>query len=395
MNYTSTMQFIELFRQHRALWDRHDINYLNKAERMRLREQIGFTIGMTEVDVGKKICNLRTYYLREMVKRDKALEYGQDTAETYVPKWPYFDALDTFLQDVVRKKRNEYLTAGGFQDLPFMYSVDDHLSEDNDVTEDLPTDGNDASRDGHTGVEGGGVGGRRSFYITTNNDTNACSNDSDNDLPAKRPKLEPEEDYTATGRPDQGEDGNPGEKEPGSQTPESCPGSGAPVHRSPSLRSLSSILPTTPSSMGGGGLLANPSLHRLAMGGRGPPCYSAQGFPPSSPNLGLEGPRLNGHGVGGGTMVGTTPGHHAGGTHRVPQGMTVVEEDEDWLFGRYIAAELKKVKSFKDKQLTKMRIQQIVTYAQLGMAEPASTAAAASSSASASAADVRLTASDV
>lgn len=67
---------------------------------------------LTEVDVGKKICNLRTYYIREMVKRDKAIEQGQVTPETYVPKWPYFDALDAFLGDVVRKKRNEFLTVG-------------------------------------------------------------------------------------------------------------------------------------------------------------------------------------------------------------------------------------------------------------------------------------------
>ena len=47
MNYTSTMRFIELFRQYRALWDRNDVDYLNKAERMRQRELIGYTMGMT------------------------------------------------------------------------------------------------------------------------------------------------------------------------------------------------------------------------------------------------------------------------------------------------------------------------------------------------------------
>ena len=67
-------------------------------------------ISLSEVDVGKKICNLRTYYIREMLKRDKAILRGQTSAESYLPRWPYFDALDAFLQDVVRKKRNEYLT---------------------------------------------------------------------------------------------------------------------------------------------------------------------------------------------------------------------------------------------------------------------------------------------
>ena len=47
MNYTSTMRFIELFRQHQALWDRNHADYLNKAERMRQRELIGYTMGMT------------------------------------------------------------------------------------------------------------------------------------------------------------------------------------------------------------------------------------------------------------------------------------------------------------------------------------------------------------
>lgn len=51
----------------------------------------------------------------------------------------------------------------------------------------------------------------------------------------------------------------------------------------------------------------------------------------------------------------------------VGQGLVAVEEDDDWLFGRYIVRELKKVKNFKDKQLAKMKMQQIVTYAQLGI----------------------------
>ena len=68
------------------------------------------TLFHSEVDVGKKICNLRTYYIREMLKRDKAIFGGQASPDSYLPRWPYFDALDAFLQDVVRKKRNEHLT---------------------------------------------------------------------------------------------------------------------------------------------------------------------------------------------------------------------------------------------------------------------------------------------
>ncbi|XP_076455681.1 uncharacterized protein LOC143290234 [Babylonia areolata] len=375
MNYTSTMQFIELFRQHRALWDRYDVNYLNKMERMRQREEIGYSMGMTEVDVGKKICNLRTYYLREMVKRDKALQYGQETAETYIPKWPYFDALDTFLQDVVRKKRNEYLTAGGaYPEVSFIYAADDHLSDD--ATDDLPND-NDLSRDSHLAGDVGSGEGRRPPLTTNpttttttttnnnNNDTTIGSNDSDNDLPPKRPKLEPEEDFPTAVLAD-GEDGVARDKDRsglGPDSPGSCLGVGVPFPRSSPYRVPPSLLSTSHVAQSG------PSLPRFGAA-RGPP-NSAHVLANASSNaaLGMEGSRMNGHSLGGGGTVGGAQGSHSGSHPRVPAGMMVVEEDEDWLFGRYIAAELKKVKSFKDKQLTKMRIQQIVTYAQLGMGD--------------------------
>lgn len=77
-----------------------------------------------------------------------------------------------------------------------------------------------------------------------------------------------------------------------------------------------------------------------------------------------------------GGAVGGSPGGGAqGGRATVPAGMVLVEEDDDWLFGRYLVSELKKVKSFKDKQLAKMKMQQIVTYAQLGMDQQPSPAA--------------------
>lgn len=71
--------------------------------------------------MGKKICNLRTYYIREMVKRDKAVMQGVATLETYSSKWPYFDALDVFLGGVVQKRRYESLMVG--QGLSVLYRM--------------------------------------------------------------------------------------------------------------------------------------------------------------------------------------------------------------------------------------------------------------------------------
>ena len=73
------------------------------------------------------------------------------------------------------------------------------------------------------------------------------------------------------------------------------------------------------------------------------------------------------------TVCGAVGGTLSGGPHgsdaSVSHGMVLVEEDDDWLFGRYLVSELKKVKNFKDKQLAKLKMQQIVTYAQLGMGQ--------------------------
>nr|KAG5697019.1 hypothetical protein BaRGS_005472 [Batillaria attramentaria] len=237
---------------------------------------IGYTMGMTEVDVGKKISNLRTYYIREMVKRDKAIMQGQITPETYVPRWPYYDALDVFLGDVVRKKRNEALVASGMApELHFMYVEEHHSDSDNDHDDLAKLDDNDLSRDS-AGSSGGGTATITSTATTTGGD--------------------------------------------------------------------------------GGFLGHNP----VAIGGAGGGALPGGGIPnPGSAvhDLGSGG----GHGFAGGASATS-----------VPPGMVLVEEDDDWLFGRYLVRELKKVMSFKDKQLAKMKMTQIVTYAQLGMNEPTS-----------------------
>ncbi|KAK7482448.1 hypothetical protein BaRGS_00026265, partial [Batillaria attramentaria] len=64
-----------------------------------------------------------------------------------------------------------------------------------------------------------------------------------------------------------------------------------------------------------------------------------------------------------------TPGSCRGSqcSTSVRQTVGVMEEDEETLFGRYIAKEIRLITSFRKRQLTKLKIQQLVTYAQLDM----------------------------
>lgn len=326
-----------------------------------------------------------------------------------------------------------FVQAGGsFPEMPYIYT-DDHFSDnDNDAVDDFTNDNNDLSRDSSSGGRGGGGGGgggegehgASGGSTTTPFDGNT---DGHGNAPptTKRLKLEPVEfteasacsggeglgvqGFTQPGR--KGEDSNLQEKtQTEEQVAEFTGLAGVVVvpavgrdsglgHRAGTAGRDSAlgqdcshrVRKSPPFGI-------QPSLHQSSHVGV-PGCSAPRVGPsrgpwpqPHSPfsqsaqggNAGVGGPGMTAYNnaptsVPSGTLggaVGCSPGGGAqGGRATVPAGMVLVEEDDDWLFGRYLVSELKKVKSFKDKQLAKMKMQQIVTYAQLGMDQQPSPAA--------------------
>ncbi|XP_070175209.1 uncharacterized protein [Littorina saxatilis] len=432
MNYRDSMQFIDLYRQHRSLWDKSDEEYLNKVERTRQRESIGLVMGMTEVDVSKKICNLRTYYLRELLKRDKVLLTGRETLETYMPKWPYFFALDSFLHDVVRKREIGFNTSGGpFPEMHFVYADEQFSDTEGDPHDDLSQDLSMDSGSGGMGKED--VNNIVNNIVNNNHGgtdnivNNSGEGDSDHH-PAKRPKTEPVDNGEelppgyCTGQQDSNPQGEGSGMAAAHREGGGGGGSSLPEQQGVSRSSPSGVYPVSLTSasssplpgrfglvrvhdqymygpqniaaslgMGGSGVrpAGSGSLLRASLGAResvggggGSTSVGGGGLGDSSGQSmsggGGQGttmrntPSTSSSSGGGGAVSGTVSGSSYGNSASLPLGMRMVEEDDDWLFGRYIVSELKKVENFRDKQLAKMKIQQIVTYAQLGMGDSGS-----------------------
>ncbi|CAL4061434.1 unnamed protein product [Meganyctiphanes norvegica] len=94
-------EFIDLYREHPALWKVKSASYKNKSvknacyakliEKMRLKDQ-----DATKEDVARKINTFRCSFKRQLRKINEATLAGADINE--IPKWTYFEALQ-FLED--------------------------------------------------------------------------------------------------------------------------------------------------------------------------------------------------------------------------------------------------------------------------------------------------------
>lgn len=249
-----------------------------------------------------------------------------------------------------------------------IYIEDHHSDTDNDMSDLCRVDDSDQSKE-----VAGNSGGDNSFVHASTGDS---SREGQEGPPLKRAKVEPWSDV-----------------DPGNCFAEACDNnsiSGGGVQQE--LRGVANNSPMSSTAshpslpLGGSAILPGPGSSRVG-GSREQLATirsSVSATTHSMVKISAGTHVRSGFGAGGGgggsggeigsvCVNGTTSG---GGI--APGAMMMAaateEEDDDWLFGRYLVRELKKVKDFKEKQLAKMKMQQIVTYAQLGMSVQSSDA---------------------
>lgn len=113
LNEKMTLQFVELYRDERILWDKKHESYNKRAERLRAYRRIadGMAVeGMGVPEVASKIKNIRSTYLQELKKIKKlAQRHVQQEDENavsvqYVPKMLWFPILDAMIGDETVKR---------------------------------------------------------------------------------------------------------------------------------------------------------------------------------------------------------------------------------------------------------------------------------------------------
>lgn len=247
-----------------------------------------------------------------------------------------------------------------------MYIEDHHSDTDNDMSDLCRVDDSDQSKE----VGGSSGGGDNSFVHASPGDS---SREGQEGPPLKRAKVEPWSDV-----------------DPSSCFAEVCDNnsiSGGGVQQE--LRGAANNSPMSSSAshpslpLGGSAILPAPGSSRV--GGSRDTIRSSVSATTHSMVKISAGTHVRssfkaggGSGGSGGEIGSVCVNGTSSGCGIAPGAMMMAaateEEDDDWLFGRYLVRELKKVKDFKEKQLAKMKMQQIVTYAQLGMSAQSSDA---------------------
>ncbi|XP_050506119.1 uncharacterized protein LOC126884240 [Diabrotica virgifera virgifera] len=100
-----TISFLEMYEQHRCLWDVHSEGYKDRNTRINAYEAMATAMeidGFLVEDVKAKIRSLRNAYTLELAKilRSKKLAAGPD--DVYKPKLPWFPVADRILNGVVQ-----------------------------------------------------------------------------------------------------------------------------------------------------------------------------------------------------------------------------------------------------------------------------------------------------
>lgn len=95
----TTVKLIELLRQHESLWNPACDSYRNKNIKHDALKFIAESINSNEIDVEKKIVNLKSQFHREESKARKGFKSGSGTDNIYVSKWYGYEMLQ-FLKDI-------------------------------------------------------------------------------------------------------------------------------------------------------------------------------------------------------------------------------------------------------------------------------------------------------
>ncbi|XP_025197452.1 uncharacterized protein LOC112596174 [Melanaphis sacchari] len=113
LNEKMTLQFVELYRDQRVLWDKEHEAYNKRTERLRAYRRIAEAMsveGLGVPEVASKIKNIRSTYLQELKKiKDSAqrhLVQSEDevASSPYVPKLLWFSILDSMIGGAAVKR---------------------------------------------------------------------------------------------------------------------------------------------------------------------------------------------------------------------------------------------------------------------------------------------------
>lgn len=97
--FENVLKLVELFREHRVLWDTNHVAYHNKIKRRRSLQEIAFALQTTEEEIKKKIKGLRTQYASE-----KGKEARSNEEKEYVSKWAHYQSLQFLDHHIIPTK---------------------------------------------------------------------------------------------------------------------------------------------------------------------------------------------------------------------------------------------------------------------------------------------------
>ncbi|KAH8233028.1 hypothetical protein KR026_003364 [Drosophila bipectinata] len=98
-------KLIELYRASDCLWNHYSVMYKNKECRARAIEHICESLGITKIDYGKKVHNLRNQFNSELKKLERRLEESGGSSPTVEKacRWEHFNTL-MFLRSVIEPR---------------------------------------------------------------------------------------------------------------------------------------------------------------------------------------------------------------------------------------------------------------------------------------------------
>ncbi|XP_049776376.1 uncharacterized protein LOC126166653 [Schistocerca cancellata] len=103
------IRFLDIYAMHRCLWDFNDADYKNKQQRAAALEAILRDLnmdGLTMPELQTKIHSIRNTYTNELRKMEASKSSRCGTDRTYKTKIPWFELADSFLREIVYKRKN-------------------------------------------------------------------------------------------------------------------------------------------------------------------------------------------------------------------------------------------------------------------------------------------------
>ncbi|XP_049952196.1 uncharacterized protein LOC126464487 isoform X2 [Schistocerca serialis cubense] len=103
------IRFLDIYAMHRCLWDFNDADYKNKQQRAAALEAILRDLnmdGLTMPELQTKIHSIRNTYTNELRKMEASKSSSCGTDRIYKTKIPWFELADSFLREIVYKRKN-------------------------------------------------------------------------------------------------------------------------------------------------------------------------------------------------------------------------------------------------------------------------------------------------